>query len=375
MSVELDWSALDADLTAAVVAFITAAFTTAKRPSYLGEITVTSFSFGDAQPEVTLLDVRDIHKDFLEDDDDEDEQEEQQHEDRRRRGDQRGGGGSRNEREPVQSDRTRQSASGSEDRDRDRRRDSYDRGPYRPPPPPAAATTTTASGRGTPTRRPTLPTHSSSLFSPGLHHSFTPPLTPQMSSPFLFDQARFHSWEERPSYPLTSSAPSTSTSPAAPSLPLPPPPPTSSTSSSPSLQLHLRVNYSGNLHLGLSTSLLINYPSPNFMALPLKLSVTSLAFSGIFMVAFEGASRRIHIALLDPKEDATAAASRTGETPSTMGWTKEGILSAGGRLLSSAIVDSEVGQGEKHVLKNVGKVEKFVLDVMRSTLESELVFP
>lgn len=48
---------------------------------------------------------------------------------------------------------------------------------------------------------------------------------------------------------------------------------------------------------------------------------------------------------------------------------------AGSRLLTNAVVESEVGQADKHVLKNVGKVEKFILDVVRGALESELVFP
>lgn len=48
---------------------------------------------------------------------------------------------------------------------------------------------------------------------------------------------------------------------------------------------------------------------------------------------------------------------------------------AGARLLQDAIVETEVGQADRHVLRNVGKVEKFVVDLVRSTLQSELVFP
>ena len=48
----------------------------------------------------------------------------------------------------------------------------------------------------------------------------------------------------------------------------------------PNLQLHLHINWHSNLRITLTTSLLINYPSPMFMSLPIKLSVTGLLFDG-----------------------------------------------------------------------------------------------
>ncbi len=44
-------------------------------------------------------------------------------------------------------------------------------------------------------------------------------------------------------------------------------------------------------------------------------------------------------------------------------------------ILPNLTFESEVGEHEKHVLKNVGKVEKFVAEVIRKGLEDELVFP
>jgi len=138
--------------------------------------------------------------------------------------------------------------------------------------------------------------------------------------------------------------------------------PSISSAPSPSFQVHLHLSYSGTLSLGLSTSLLINYPSPNFMSLPLSLTLTSLALEATLVVAFEGGNRRIHLSLLDPN-------------PPGGGGTVGRKESSGFRILKSAVVESEVGQNDKHVLKNVGKVEKFVLEVARKTLESEIVFP
>ena len=37
--------------------------------------------------------------------------------------------------------------------------------------------------------------------------------------------------------------------------------------------------------------------------------------------------------------------------------------------------DSRIGEPTRHVLENVGKVERFVGDIVRQLLEGELVFP
>lgn len=259
-SFDLDWSSLDAELTSSTITFLTTIFASAPRPSFLGEITVSSFSFGDTEPDIELLDIRDVDKEFLAADEDDSLLP-----------------------IPLPSPPT------------------YDESP--------------------PLHRFASSNPSSSLFTPGLNPAF-------------------------PSHHTFAPAP--------PTLLQPP-----TTPSDPSLQVHLRVSYSGPLSVTLSTSLLINYPSPLFMSLPLKLQLTSLAFSGVFLIAFEGDRRRVHLSLLDP-----------GATGERIAGEK-----AGSRLLTNAVVESEVGQAEKHVLKNVGKVEKFVLDVVRGALESELVFP
>ena len=50
-------------------------------------------------------------------------------------------------------------------------------------------------------------------------------------------------------------------------------------------------------------------------------------------------------------------------------------IPAGQRLLPSIDIESEIGQADKHVLKNVTRVERFIQDVIRKTVEEELVFP
>ena len=47
----------------------------------------------------------------------------------------------------------------------------------------------------------------------------------------------------------------------------------------------------------------------------------------------------------------------------------------GERLLPHITLESSVGQADKHVLKNVGKVEKFLIELIRKAVEDELVWP
>jgi len=75
------------------------------------------------------------------------------------------------------------------------------------------------------------------------------------------------------------------------------PPPTKK--EHPNLQLHLHISWESNLRLTLSTSLMINYPSPMFMTLPIKLSITGLVFEGQLAVAYQGDKRRVHLCILD----------------------------------------------------------------------------
>ncbi|KAF8275133.1 hypothetical protein EI94DRAFT_1712426 [Lactarius quietus] len=163
--------------------------------------------------------------------------------------------------------------------------------------------------------------------------------------------------------------------PYTPSSSSPPPP----TDEHPNLQLHLLVSWHSDLRLTLTTSLRINYPSPLFMSLPIRLSVTGLVFNGELSVAYEG-GRRIHLCVLDDLDPYGPSARRSsgGSTPSDpdaddADGTKP--LPVGQRLLPDIFIESELGQADKHVLKNVTRVEKFIQDVIRKTIEEELVFP
>jgi distribution and morphology protein 12 len=164
-------------------------------------------------------------------------------------------------------------------------------------------------------------------------------------------------------------------------------------------QVVCRVKYAGDVKLSLTAEILLDYPMPSFVGLPLKLNITGVTFDGVAVIAY--IRRRAHLCFLSP-EDADALLgpeddqhARQDDTPHVHSGTDDpdshlhrthddgsllGTSSSKrrfGSLLQQIRVDSEIGRKEngKQVLKNVGKVERFVLDQVRRILEDEFVFP
>lgn len=136
------------------------------------------------------------------------------------------------------------------------------------------------------------------------------------------------------------------------------------------LQTVFRVRYAGNVKLSLTAEILLDYPMPSFVGIPVKLNITGLSFDGVAVLAY--IRKRAHFCFLSP-EDAVAAIGAEGpdEREGHCGGMKMG------GLLHEIKVESEIGQREngKQVLKNVGKVEKFVLEQVRRIFEDEFVYP
>lgn len=145
------------------------------------------------------------------------------------------------------------------------------------------------------------------------------------------------------------------------------------------VQAVFRIRYNGDIRLNLTAEILLDYPMPSFVGIPLKLNITGLTFDGVGVLAH--IRKRVHFCFLGP-DDAIAAVSPDEEE-------KEDKASAGdaskhehhkprfGGLLQEIRVESEIGeqQSGKQSLKNIGKVEKFVLEQVRRIFEEEFVYP
>ncbi|GBB84933.1 hypothetical protein RclHR1_11500008 [Rhizophagus clarus] len=113
-------------------------------------------------------------------------------------------------------------------------------------------------------------------------------------------------------------------------------------------QIHISVLYKGNMKMVISTELYMNYPSLMFMSLPVRLTITGFEFSATAVVAY--LRNRINFCFLEPKDSEES-------------------------LLKEVFIESEIGDKEKQVLKNVGKLEKFIVDQLRKIIDEDFVFP
>lgn len=118
---------------------------------------------------------------------------------------------------------------------------------------------------------------------------------------------------------------------------------------------------------------------PSFVGIPLKLNITGLSFDGVALIAY--LRKRAHFCFLGP-DDAQALVgveghSYDGEHTQLGGHYSNPENDRLGGLLREIRVESEIGrkEGGKQVLKNVGKVEKFVLEQVRRIFEDEFVWP
>ena len=161
--------------------------------------------------------------------------------------------------------------------------------------------------------------------------------------------------------------------------------------SSNDLQVVSRVRYNGDVKLIMTAEILLDYPMPSFVGIPLKLSITGVKFDGMAILAY--IRKRMHFCFLSP-EDASMfpeAEMQDGETQDDsqhhrtnnsapdnfhLG-SSNSHTQVESSLLREIHVETEIGRQEsgKQALKNVGKVEKFVVEQVRRIFEEELVFP
>lgn len=147
-------------------------------------------------------------------------------------------------------------------------------------------------------------------------------------------------------------------------------------------QVLCHAKYAGDVRMSLTAEILLDYPMPSFVGLPLKLNVTGITFDGVAVVAY--IRKRVHFCFLSAEDADALLGSETngqgGQNPGEDGRPKSGAereQKRQGGLLQEIRVESEIGRKEdgKQVLKNVGKVERFVLAQVRRIFEEELVYP
>ena len=125
----------------------------------------------------------------------------------------------------------------------------------------------------------------------------------------------------------------------------------------PSVQARVHVAYRGSLRVALSGALAVNAPEAHFVTLPLRVALASVAIDADVVVAIDGPKTSAHITILAP-DGADASPRAVGE-----------------RILPTLRFDTEVGNADRHILRNVDKVERFLASLVRQVLHDELVYP
>jgi len=152
------------------------------------------------------------------------------------------------------------------------------------------------------------------------------------------------------------------------------------------MQVVFHAKYSGDVRLALTADVFLDYPMPSFVGIPLKLTITGMTFDGVGILAY--IKRKAHLCFLAP-EDAEALVGpevelgSPDEHPSerqTSQQSKNTAVSVSpriGGLIEDIRIESEMGETEsgKQVLKNVGKIEKFILEQVQRIFEDEFVYP
>jgi distribution and morphology protein 12 len=145
------------------------------------------------------------------------------------------------------------------------------------------------------------------------------------------------------------------------------------------IQVVAHVQYSGDIKMSLTAEILLDYPMQSFVGIPLKLNITGLTFDGVAILAY--IKKRAHFCFLSPDDAESLVGSDTGFSGLQTDAKGENAHPVQrpkiGGLLENIRVESEIGgQGSgKQVLKNVGKVESFVLEQVRRIFEDEFVYP
>ncbi|KAI8370388.1 uncharacterized protein BYT42DRAFT_616942 [Radiomyces spectabilis] len=339
MSFDIEWSKLDKELAGHVQQFLNDHFQKITKPSFIGDIEVTSFEWGHETPTIEITNITDPFPEFYEEEDDDDVQE--------------------------------QSIKPPHD-------DTHSVPMSMPSSHPASTASEVDPDSASVSSRPpplVLPLSQQQRFN--LMHSFH-------RSPLVAPQ---HPFSSTPNYyfsptstsPTSGAAvsprwmsrrPSTTyeedmiddderllmqANPAAPSVQSM----QSQKETQMDFQAHLLISYTGDMSMTLLTELRMNYPSMMFMSLPIQLCVRRIEFEATAVVAYIQSMNRVCVSMLEPVNDGS-------------GFRKDVGLES---LLKDVHIESIVGDKQKQVLKNVGKIEKFIVDQLRKMLDDELVFP
>ena len=113
------------------------------------------------------------------------------------------------------------------------------------------------------------------------------------------------------------------------------------------LQLELGIHYHGDFKMTIKTELYINHPTSRFLVLPIRLTLKSLELDATAWIVYLQKSVQFCFVKSNLEDS----------------------------IIQNIVMESEVGDGNKQVLKNLSKIEKFVTEQLVQFLDDYFVFP
>ncbi|KAK8187141.1 uncharacterized protein BKA78DRAFT_332930 [Phyllosticta capitalensis] len=390
MSIDVDWSKL-AGGEDRVRQFIHDKFQQVTLPRFIRSVKVHSFDFGSATPDIEIKDICDPLPDFYDEDEDEDDDDHDENDQEKTLRDRR-----HRPREPAPDQKNQRPLPHADPRLSASRTGLALGEPLgnlsRAPTPAIPGGTSNMSyfhlplGAGLSGTTTPFAAVAGAQFQNGWHdhhshsHHADPPQTPRNhsasissntppSSTDLDSRPQSQHQHDAAMQTLSEDYPESDTS-------SPPTPPIREASPE-DIQIVAHVRYSGDVKMVLTAEINLDYPMPSFVGIPLKLTVTGLTFDGVAILAY--IKKRAHFCFLSPEDADALIGSEGGDGKLADDQTavNGNLRAAAGGLLEEIKVESEIGQKEhgKQVLKNVGKVEKFILEQVRRIFEDEFVYP
>jgi distribution and morphology protein 12 len=149
-------------------------------------------------------------------------------------------------------------------------------------------------------------------------------------------------------------------------------------------QLLVEVDYKGDVSLEIEIELLINFPSPEFIKLPVSLKIVELAIHSLLVVAYLSRVRQCFVSFLCDLSDDTLDDVLQNPRLSKDKTTRIDII-------RNLRIENEIGElktttgpgsgsgstdlDQGAILRNVDKVERFLTDLIRDLLRDELAWP
>lgn len=139
------------------------------------------------------------------------------------------------------------------------------------------------------------------------------------------------------------------------------------------VQIIAEVKYKGNLHIEVTVDLFLNYPSERFVTLPIKLHITGFEIHSLVCIAY--LQQCVYFSFLCDVSDVTNSYFSNDSGGNFVDYMSGQSNKERIDIIKKVKIESEIGEVESNVLRNVGKVEKFLVEKVRSIIREETAWP